>query len=281
MSAQQWDADRVSRWLGAVDRLEGQLAPVADLLLDAVALAPGERVVDVGCGHGPTTRRAAALVGPTGEVVGLDVSEAMLEAAAAVPVQDGTAPIEWVAADATTWRAEPVDVVMSRFGVMFFDDPAAAFTNLASMTRPGGRFCVVVWAHRELCPLFEVPLAGALGALDALGVSGQPVPAPDEGAFSLSDRDAVVDLLTAAGWTDVEWTPHRLTLPFGGGGSAVEVAPSALDVGAVRVVTTGLAEDVLTAVTAAVADALEPYEVDGEVRLDAVVGIVTARRAAV
>ncbi|WP_195210451.1 class I SAM-dependent methyltransferase [Actinomarinicola tropica] len=278
MSGDEWSGERVRRWLAASERLEGQLAPVADLLLDAAAIQPGEHVLDVGCGHGPTTRRAALDAAPGGRVVGLDVSAEMIGAAAAIEPPAGAAPIEWVAADATTWRADPVDVVISRFGVMFFEHPVAAFANLAASTRPDGRLCVAVWGHRHGCPLFEVPLAAAMEVLADLGHDTPPVPAPDEGPFSLHDRDRVVGLLSAAGWTDVTWTPHVLALPLGGGGPAPQAAESTLDVGPVRVISEGIDDADRARLVEAIAAAVAPHEIEGRVLLDAEVALVAARR---
>ena len=184
-----WDGDRAARWVRQSAGLEKQLAPVSAHLFAAAGLAPGEAVLDVGCGTGPTTRDAAAGVGPTGRVTGLDVSQDMLDAAAAVPATADAAPIDWLLADATTWSPpDPpaYDVVLSRFGVMFFSDPAAAFAHLAQATRPGGRLALAVWDRRDASELFAVPLRAALEAMAGHGVTPD-VPADDEGPFSLHD----------------------------------------------------------------------------------------------
>ncbi len=150
----------MARWQARV----GGLKPVADVLFAAANLRTGERVLDVGCGTGVTTHWAAREVGPSGRVVGLDISADMLAAAAAEPARDGAAPVEWVTADAVTWPPTPdaFDVVLSRFGVMFFSDPTAAFTRLATATRSGGRLAMTVWARRDDSDLFAVPLRAAL-----------------------------------------------------------------------------------------------------------------------
>ncbi|QYG93418.1 class I SAM-dependent methyltransferase [Iamia sp. SCSIO 61187] len=259
-----WAGDRVARWLRQAEGLEVQLAPVSEVLFATAALAPGERVLDVGCGTGPTTREAAARVGPDGSVIGLDVSAAMLEAAAAAPVPEGAAPVEWVTADAVTWAPPEaaVDAVISRFGVMFFSDPPTAFANLAAATRPGGRLAVAVWARRDESGLFAVPLHAALGVLRAHDV---PVPAglpEDGGPFSLGDGAASVALLEGAGWADAAAVSHRLDLPFGGGLPPRAAAEAAVDFGPTRVALEGLADDVVAAAVDAIAEALAGH-VDG------------------
>src|SRR4051812_19646648 len=161
--ASHWDGDRVARWLRQAAGVEGQLAPVSDVLFAAARLQPGESVLDVGCGTGPTTYAAAAAVGPTGHVCGLDISGEMLAAAASAPPADAdpaaSAPIEWLEADPVAWSppGPDRDVVLSRFGVMFFSDPAAAFANLARATRAGGRLAFACWQRRDESDLFRVP----------------------------------------------------------------------------------------------------------------------------
>jgi ubiquinone/menaquinone biosynthesis C-methylase UbiE len=273
-----WAGDRVARWLSRAAELERALAAVADVLFAAAALRPGERVLDVGCGTGPTTRRAAREVGPTGRVTGLDISAEMLAAAAAQPDQDGAAPLAWITADAATWRPDhdAFDVVLSRLGVMFFADPAAAFSRLATATRPGGRLAMAVWGRRDESELFAVPLHAVLDEMRRRGVTIQEPP-DDRGPFSLHDPAAVTALLTAAGWSDVTCTPHRLRLPLAGGLDPASAATAVYDSGPVRAVTTQLDEShraaVTAAITAALADHVDP---DGHVHLDAKILVVTA-----
>lgn len=276
-----WAGDRVARWLVRAVGLEHQLAPVADVLFAAAALRPGERVLDVGCGTGPTTRRAAREVGSAGRVVGLDISAQMLAAAAAAkPDEAGAAPLEWVVADVVGWQPEGAafDVVLSRLGVMFFSDPAAAFGTLAAATRPGGRLAMAVWARRDESQLFAVPLHAALDELRRRGVTVQ-APSEDDGPFSLGDPAVVIALLTGAGWSDVVCTPHQLVLPLGGGMDAASAATAALDSGPVRPVTAGLADDDRDALAAAIAVAFARHlDAGGCVQLSARILLVTATR---
>jgi SAM-dependent methyltransferase len=281
-----WAGERVARWLRQAEGLERQLAPVSEALFATAALAPGERVLDVGCGTGPTTRQAAATVGPDGAVTGLDVSPAMLDAAASVPVPEPAAPIEWVTADAVTWSppAGAHDAVISRFGVMFFSDPLTAFANLAEATRPGGRLAVAVWDRRDESDLFAVPLHAALAVRSAAGVGDtDSMPAdggPDDvGASSLCDVAATAALLERAGWSDAGATHHRLALPFGGGLDPRAGAEAAADFGPTRLALDGLDDDVRAAAVDAIATAFEAHlDDDGHVVLGGSILVLTATR---
>jgi protein-tyrosine-phosphatase/SAM-dependent methyltransferase len=275
--SEDWKGERATRWVEMADAVEAQLAPISDELFAAAALRPGERVLDVGCGTGPTTRRAAELVAPDGVVVGADISAEMIEAATARSA--ATPGIEWVTADVATWSpATPFDAVISRFGVMFFDAPDAAFANLARLTADGGRLCVAVWADRGASAAFELPLTAAVEALAERGIDAA-VPPDDAGPFSLGDAAAVTAMLGRAGWRDAAWTPVAVRVPVGGGLGPHDAADISLQLGPTRIVTKDLAPDDLAAVRAAVVDRLSQH-VDGagHVVLDATIGIVTARR---
>jgi len=275
------DDDRVARWLRHAADIEYQHAPVSDVLFAAAELQPGERVLDVGCGTGPIARRAAREVGPAGRVTGLDISADMIAAAAAREPDQGAAALDWVTADAVTWEPgdRTVDVVMSRFGVMFFSAPAVAFTTLAAVTRPGGRLAMVVWARRDECDLFTVPLNAALDELHRRGVSVD-LPPGDEGAFSLHDPDTVTALLTATGWSGIRCTPHRLSLHFRRSMDPASAAAAVLDCGPTRLVSDQLHADAdRAAVTNAIAAAFAKHlDGAGHLRLDAKILLITADR---
>lgn len=274
----EWAGERVARWLRQSEGLERQLAPVTDVLVAAAALAPGEHVLDVGCGTGPTTRRASSAVGPEGSVTAVDVSADMVAAARS---RATAAPVEWVVADAATWSGarRTFDAVISQFGVMFFDDPSVAFANLSRLTAPGGRLCVAVWPDRRRSELFELPLSVALDALERCGARPAEVPPPDEGPFSLGDESTVRELLSGAGWSDVSVTAHELPMAFGGGLDPRAAALAALDVGPTRLVTAGIGDAVRTEVVAALEDAFTTRVTDGVVVLAAEILVVRARRA--
>jgi protein-tyrosine-phosphatase/SAM-dependent methyltransferase len=284
-SSQEWTGERATRWVEMADALEAQLEPVSTELFAVAGLRPGERVLDVGCGTGPTTRRAAALVAPGGTVVGADIAAEMI-AAAASRTSDDTA-IEWVTADVTTWPGpssadaagpSPFDAVISRFGVMFFADAEASFANLARLTAPGGRLCVAVWSTRQASPFFQLPLATALGELAARGIT-VAVPPDGVGPFSLSDPVAVTEMLRRAGWRAPAWTPRTVRLPVGGGCDPEGAVATTMQLGPTRAVTEGLDEATAAAVRAAIVARLGDHvDATGSVVLEATIGIVTATR---
>jgi SAM-dependent methyltransferase len=278
---ESWPGDRAARWVAVADRLEGQLAPVTDLLFAAAELAPGEAVLDVGCGTGPTTRHAAQLVGPTGSVTGVDISPEMLDAARHQTAgDDGSAPIEWIESDVAEWNAGEArfDAVISRFGVMFFADPHAAFARLARATIDGGRLRAAVWAHRPDIELFDLPLTIALDELRRAGITVE-APAPDAGPYSLGDAAQVEQLLTGAGWSDVSWQPHEMRFRLGGGAGPVDAAAISLEFGPARIVLEGVDDAVRRSVADALTAAYEQHLEDGEVVLGGRLGIVAARRS--
>lgn len=276
MADDAWTGDRVTRWLDRAEGLARQLEPVSAVLFAAAALKPGEAVLDVGCGTGPTTRRAAAEVGPAGRVTGLDVSPEMLAAAALAP---GCAGITWCEADVVTWQPETNwDVVLSRFGVMFFSDPRAAFAALAAATRPGGRLCCAVWSRRDESELFRLPLHAAARAL-RFADHDVVLPADDEGPFSLCQDAHVRELLRAAGWSGAAVAEHNLMLPFAGGLAVPDAAVAALDFGPVRDLTAELTDDDREQVLAAIRDAFAAHvDPAGHVYVQASVRMLTAER---
>jgi SAM-dependent methyltransferase len=199
-----WDEERAALWLANADTRERQLQPVSDALFDRASLQPGERVLDVGVGSGPTTSQAWEAVRPDGSVTGIDIAPPMITAAR----QRVTASeIEWIVGDAASYDFPPktYDAVISRFGVMFFTDPVAGFRNLCEATRPGGRLIVSVWSNLHATGLFGIPYTVATTTLHRLGAEYEGFP-PDGILFSLGWPETIRDVLNAAGWADVETT---------------------------------------------------------------------------
>jgi SAM-dependent methyltransferase len=254
-SAPIWDDLRAKNWLSRVDGLEAQMVPISDALFDRARLQPGDRVLDVGCGSGATTRQAREAVRPGGRVTGLDISNAMIRAARARVGEDG---IDWVVADAESQPFAPgaFDAVISRFGVMFFGDPVAAFTNLARACRSGGQLTMAVWCAREETALFNIPYQVVASTLDRLGATYTPTP-PDVGPFSLGDKASVRSLLESAGWRDVDVRVDNRILHLGGSSSISGAIESVVDLGPASVLVQGQPPEIMAAVRTALAEEFE------------------------
>ena len=274
-----WAADNGKRWESVAPRVEAQLEPIADILFEYTNLVPGERVLDVGCGGGVTTRRAAIDVEPGGSVTGLDVAENLIELARSVPAPG--VPIAWRIGDAQRDVLAPGhhDAVISRFGVMFFDDPVAAFANLARTTRDGGRLAMVVWQPRDESEIFQRPLDIAVDAASALGHHVE-VASPTFGAFSFADSEYVLGVLEAAGWIDIEFHPRRTDLYLGGPGTVEEIATAATSLGPLHVALTEAPPDVADAIRDAVTAEIRARHDGTGAKMEGAVVVVTARRAA-
>lgn len=212
--AEHWNScEQTSRWVGHQDQHDRMLAPFADMVLGAAALSAAEHVLDVGCGCGATTRAAARAVAP-GTVTGIDLSASMLERARHSAARSALANVSFQQSDAQTQRFEQAfDAVISRFGVMFFADPVAAFANLRAAARPGGRLAFVCWQSLAANEWLTVPgtaLAEHLPMPD-LADPGGP------GMFALAEPGRIRSVLEDSGWSGVSVTPERTPILVGGG----------------------------------------------------------------
>jgi len=195
-----WNEEGGRRWVEHIERLEGMLEGLSQELVRAVDAQPGERVLDVGCGGGPTSAAYAEAVGETGEVLAVDISDVILEAARR---RHGHRPnLRFELADAATHPFAPgsFDVLTSRFGVMFFPEPEAAFAHLRRALRPGGRLCFLCWRTLEENPWMSVAAAAAFSVLPP------PVRPPpgSPGPFSLGQAERREALLAGAGFIDLK-----------------------------------------------------------------------------
>jgi ubiquinone/menaquinone biosynthesis C-methylase UbiE len=204
--AQRWNGASGQYWIEHRERHLAEHQHLVPHLFRAAGISPGERVLDVGCGCGTTTIEAARAAqgtteappprrDPGGVAVGLDLSAPMLEVARQLAAEAGTGNARFVRGDAQArpLRTDWCDAVISSFGVMFFDNPAAAFTSLAAVVRPGGRLAFLCWQDDTENEVFAVPLR-AFAARTQL-----PPPADD----LFVDPQRIRDLLSGTGWRDI------------------------------------------------------------------------------
>ena len=194
--------------MSSLDFYDVELRAHHEHLRAAYGIRAGDEVVDIGCGTGLTTREAARAASP-GRVVGVDVSERMLERARELAVAEGLDNVRYQLGDAQVFRFDPAgfDVAISRFGTMFFSDPAAGFANIAAALRPRARLVLLVWQRYE-----HNEWARAIDA--ALGNAARP-PQPDVNPFSLGDPDATARILEGAGFDGVHFDAVHEPVQYG------------------------------------------------------------------
>jgi SAM-dependent methyltransferase len=194
-----WNSTGGRHWVERQQSQDIVLGPILQATLERAQLRQGERVVDIGCGTGASSIALAGCVGPSGQVLGVDVSAPMLERAAE-RLPPG-APVKFVRADATTYRFEAAafDLLFSRFGVMFFAEPARAFANLRTALKPSGRLAFACWRKFDENPWLQVPLRAALEHVPPL-----PRPGPeDPGPSPLPANSVCTAFLRTPGFTQL------------------------------------------------------------------------------
>jgi SAM-dependent methyltransferase len=272
--AEFWD-EIAPAWATAEQHTELVAARFGDLAAERLELQPGQRVLDVGCGTGPTTLTLAGAVGPTGLAVGVDIAAGMIARASTRAAETPGVPARFAVADVQVddIAGGPFDAVFSRFGVMFFADPRAAFTNIRALLRPGGRLAFACWADLFSNEWMFVPGAAVIsvtGEFPAMPEPGAP------GPFSLAEVDSVTALLAEAGFTEVDVTPHAevVVLPESQVESIVALSRS---VGPVREALLEADDELTAAILAGVREALADKVTNGELRLTAAANIVSGR----
>lgn len=208
-----WNGRAGESWTDLQDAMDRSLSEVTKRLVAGMGVGPGERVLDVGCGCGETTLLVSDAVGTRGSVTGVDVSAPMLAHAQRRAASRVNAHFRCEDA-ANADLGGPYDLVTSRFGVMFFADPVAAFTNIARAMRPGGRLVFACWQDLRECDWFTVPMRVVKPLLEAPPAFPPPDPdAPGPSAFARRER--VESVLSAAGFRDISLEPHDVRISLG------------------------------------------------------------------
>jgi ubiquinone/menaquinone biosynthesis C-methylase UbiE len=274
------NADQIAYWNGPggqhwADRQQTQdivLAPVSDILIDRAKAKAGERIVDVGCGCGATTIALAQKVGPAGHVLGIDISAPMLARARQL-VPPGL-PVDFVLADATVYPfvSASFDLLASRFGVMFFAEPALSFANLRRALRPSGRLAFACWRDPRDNPFFMAPLQAVYKHAPRLPQLGPEDPGP----FSFASEARVHRILSEAGFSGIEMEPCNLSLDIAVGRGLDAAVEAALEIGPAARALAEQPPEVRTAATNSIREALAPFARGQAVPLAASIWIVTA-----
>jgi len=270
-----WNEVAGPRWVARAGLQEARNVEVAALLQQEAAPRPGERVLDIGCGTGATAIPFAAAVDPGGHVTGVDISEPMLEQCRKNVAAAGATNLSFVLADAQVHRfsADSFDLLISRFGVMFFADPVAAFTNLFAGLRHGGRLCMAVWASLAENTHWKIPFEIAVKHLG----EPKPVDPREPGPMAFRDPAYLRDILTKAGFTDISVTPRAFHVH--GAAAANEAEHAALFGPAWRLMEEKNApEAARQAIVAEIATAFAPYVTADGLRLPGTVLIAKANR---
>lgn len=272
--AEHWNSNEtVGHWVDEQARYDGTLEPFVEIILDGAALGRTDGVLDVGCGCGATTL-AAARAATDGRAHGVDLSVAMLERARADArrADIGNATFEQADAQVHPFERAAFDAVISRFGIMFFADPVAAFSNLRRATTPGGRLAFVCWQSMLANDWQLVPSA----ALARHVPPPEAAPPGAPGMYAFADADRPREVLEAAGWQHVDVQSRQTSLLVGGRGTVDDA------VGFVRRGTVGrtmLADadpDTERRALDSLRDALAQHADRDGVRLGAAVWLVTA-----
>ncbi len=272
-----WNGDAGRKWAQKDDMMSAMLQPIAADLLQHADLRGCRRVIDVGCGGGSETLMLAGALGDDAEVVGVDISAPLLAVArarlAASPLPGRR--IGFVEADAATrdFAAREFDGLFSRFGVMFFDEPVAAFRNLHRALQTGAPLAFSCWQSLAQNPWVAVPLAAALKHLPA------PEPADPEapGPFAFADADRVRGILERAGFTDVRVAPHDVQMCWSAGQDLHTSVREVVNIGPVGRLLVDADDTTRDSVHAAATEVLAPYYRDTGLCLPGAVWFVTAR----
>ena len=273
----EWNGATGQQWVEKQREVDAIIVPFGEAALEAAAPQSGERVIDVGCGCGDTSIAIARIVGERGTVLGVDVSRPMLAVARSQGEQARSRNLAFLEADASVARLPTqVDLLFSRFGVMFFSQPSPAFSHLRRSLRPGGRCAFVCWRAPRDNPWAMAPLSAAREAMNVAPPQTDPN-AP--GPFAFADDNRLRAIMADAGFVDA--TVRRFDVSLLLGASPRDAAERSMRIGAasrfVREVGVDHLSTILVAVERALAQLAEP---DGEVRLNGSSWIVSATNPA-
>jgi len=272
-----WNGDAGRKWADRDAQMATLLAPVAEALLAHTDLAESRSVLDVGCGGGSETLMLADRLKQGASVLGIDVSAPLLAIAREHTADRDTrgVTVDFVEADAATYDfgERRFDLLFSRFGVMFFDQPAKAFAHLLSAMQPHGTLAFACWQALAHNPLTALPLKAALTVLPAPEAPKPRAPGP----FAFAEADYVREMLAEAGWDDIRITPQEIELCWKGAGGYADTVRELVNTGPVGRLIAEVDDSTRAAVYAAAAEALEAHYHEDHLSLTGAVWLVRAK----
>lgn len=265
-----WNGSAGKSWVAAQDALDEMFRPFEELLVQTAAAKPSTSVLDVGCGTGSTTLAIKKRLGAASHCVGVDISQPMLERARA-RAESASAAVSFIDADAEQYVFESArfDLIVSRFGVMFFNDPARAMKNLRLAARDGAELCFIAWRSPAENPFMTT----AERAAGALLPSIPPRDLNGPGQFGFADPSKVFRLLEAGGWSDVDISPLDVECGF----SRQDLALYVTRLGPLGRILQDADEATQARVLAAVLPAFDPYVHGASVHFNAACWKIAAR----
>jgi len=270
-----WNEKAGPKWVGMQERLDAQLERFNDAVFERAGLRPGDHVLDIGCGCGATTLAAAQRVSPGGAATGADISRPMLERARQRAREAGIGNVNFIEADAQTYAFPQAafDAVISRFGVMFFIDPAKAFANIRTALKPGARLSFICWRPMQENPWVVLPLMAAAKHIEL------PKP-PDPfapGPFAFADAERTRGILAKAGFTEIKTDKYDLRYPVGNTADFEKAVDFTLEIGPVSALLFDKPESLRSAVRDSIRAALEPHRTPEGVVLDSAAWLISAQ----
>ena len=270
-----WNGDAGRHWTDRQSVQDVLLAPVTEKLIARVAARPGQRILDIGCGTGAISMALARQVAPSGHVLGIDISVPMLERARQLTGRE--LPADYVLADATVYPFDPesFDVLVSRFGVMFFADPVLSFRNLRRSLRPKGRLVFACWREPRENGWMMAPLMAVYKHVPKL----PPVGPEEPGPFAFADDARVKRILAEVGFVDIEMEACPLTFDVAAGRGLEAAIEGALEIGPAHRALEGHPQQVVAAAIQSIREALTPFVKGQSVLLPGAIWLVTAHAA--
>jgi ubiquinone/menaquinone biosynthesis C-methylase UbiE len=272
-----WNGEAGEKWVARNAQMDNMLKPVSAALLATATPASGEHAIDIGCGCGNQTLMLAQAIGSTGSVTGLDISEPMLQHARRhIPliIENELADIEYLQADAskTDLPENKFDLLVSRFGVMFFDQPEEAFAHLRKKLKSTGRLAFCCWQSPQNNEWINLPLSVVLKHVPP----PEPVPDGAPGPFAFANPDRIRKILESAGFDKIKIEPLTLTLAVGSAPTLQESVEFIMEMGPTAKLLEGATASDKTNIQEELNDSLSCHYQDGALHLKAAIWLVQA-----